>query len=217
VAERAGGIDVAFNAVGLGDVQGIALLDMPIDDFMHPILVGARMQLLTARAVARHMVAQGAGVLLTITAGPPEATPYVGGFAPACGAINPSGRAWPSSDPRAFGASACTRPGRPAAGPAGDVPAAREGDGANGEVADSAAPCDGFCRSSPGRGRGDDDGVGPRPRHDGTLSVTCGSRGGWASSTAPRQLSGRNANRCQRRLWPRSNGGASQVGRRASA
>ncbi len=60
---------------------------MPIDDFMHPILVGARMQLLTARAVARHMVTQGAGVVLTITAGPPDATPFVGGFAPACGAI----------------------------------------------------------------------------------------------------------------------------------
>ncbi|HEV7734699.1 MAG TPA: SDR family oxidoreductase [Candidatus Binatia bacterium] len=87
VVATAGRIDVAFNAVGLEDVQGVALLDMPIDDFMHPILVGARMQLLTARAVARHMVTQGSGVVLTITAGPPDATPYVGGFAPACGAI----------------------------------------------------------------------------------------------------------------------------------
>jgi 3-oxoacyl-[acyl-carrier protein] reductase len=87
VARRAGRIDVAFNAVGLQDVQGTPLLDMSVDDFMRPIVIGARNQLLTARAAARHMVTRGAGVILTLTAGPPDATPLVGGFMAACEAI----------------------------------------------------------------------------------------------------------------------------------
>jgi 3-oxoacyl-[acyl-carrier protein] reductase len=87
VARRAGRIDVAFNAVGLQDVQGTPLLDMSVDDFMRPIVIGARNQLLTARAAARHMVTRGTGVILTLTAGPPDATPLVGGFMPACEAI----------------------------------------------------------------------------------------------------------------------------------
>jgi NAD(P)-dependent dehydrogenase (short-subunit alcohol dehydrogenase family) len=33
------------------------------------------------------MVKKGSGVILTITAGPPEALAYLGGFGPACGAI----------------------------------------------------------------------------------------------------------------------------------
>ncbi len=88
VAEKARGIDVSFNAIGMEDVQGIPLLDMPLDDFIHPIIVGARTQFLTARAVARRMVEKGSGVILTITAGPArEATANVGGFGPACEAI----------------------------------------------------------------------------------------------------------------------------------
>jgi NAD(P)-dependent dehydrogenase (short-subunit alcohol dehydrogenase family) len=87
VVRKAGGIDILFNAIGMEDVQGIPLLDMPPEDFMHPISVGARTQFLTARAVARRMVEKGSGVILTIIAGPPEATAYMGGFGPACEAI----------------------------------------------------------------------------------------------------------------------------------
>lgn len=87
VAARAGRIDISFNAIGMEDVQGIPLLDMPLRDFLHPIIVAATTQFLTARAVARRMVEKGSGVILTIIAGPPEAIPYLGGFGPACEAI----------------------------------------------------------------------------------------------------------------------------------
>jgi 3-oxoacyl-[acyl-carrier protein] reductase len=87
VAEKAGRIDVLFNAIGMEDVQGTALLEMPLSDFLHPITVAMTSQLLTARAAARHMVEKGSGVILTIIAGPPEAISYLGGFGPACEAI----------------------------------------------------------------------------------------------------------------------------------
>src|SRR5437867_4039518 len=50
VAAKTGGIDVSFNAIGMQDVQGVPLLEMPLADFMQPILIGARTQFLTARA-----------------------------------------------------------------------------------------------------------------------------------------------------------------------
>jgi NAD(P)-dependent dehydrogenase (short-subunit alcohol dehydrogenase family) len=87
VAEKTGRIDVLFNAIGMEDVQGTPLLDMSLEDFLHPISVATKTQFLTARAVARRMVEKGSGVILTIIAGPPEATPYIGGFGPACEAI----------------------------------------------------------------------------------------------------------------------------------
>lgn len=87
VAERAGRIDVLFNAIGMEDVQGVPLLEMSLRDFLRPITVAMTSQLLTARAAARHMVERGSGVILTLIAGPPEALPYLGGFGPACEAI----------------------------------------------------------------------------------------------------------------------------------
>jgi len=88
VAKKAGGIDLLFNAIGMEDIQGTPLLDMSLDDFAHPVIIATRTQFLTGRAVARHMVKQGAGVILTITAVPdPEGTPNVGGFDVACAAV----------------------------------------------------------------------------------------------------------------------------------
>ena len=87
VAAKAGRIDVLFDAIGMEDVQGTPLLEMRLQDFLHPIAVGTTSRFLTARAAARHMVEQGSGVILTIIAGPPEAIPHLGGFGPACEAI----------------------------------------------------------------------------------------------------------------------------------
>lgn len=88
VADKAGRIDVLFNAIGMEDVQGTPLLDMSLEDFVHPVVTATRSQFLTARAVARRMVEKGSGVLLTITAEPArEATANVGGFGVACEAI----------------------------------------------------------------------------------------------------------------------------------
>jgi 3-oxoacyl-[acyl-carrier protein] reductase len=80
VAEKAGGIDVSFNAIGHGDVHGARLIDMPFDDFMRPVTTALRSQFVTARAAARHMVDRGSGVIMAITATTARlAIPNVGG------------------------------------------------------------------------------------------------------------------------------------------
>jgi 3-oxoacyl-[acyl-carrier protein] reductase len=88
VSETAGRIDILFNAIGMQDVQSRPLHEMSLEDFTRPIAIATRTQFLTARAVARHMIRQGEGVILTITAGPARrALPNVGGFDTACAAI----------------------------------------------------------------------------------------------------------------------------------
>ena len=88
VVQRAGRIDVLFNAIGLEDRQGAPLLDMTLDDVIHPVIVGLRTHFHTARAAGRWMVKQRSGVIMTVTAGPArEATANVGGFGVACEAI----------------------------------------------------------------------------------------------------------------------------------
>jgi 3-oxoacyl-[acyl-carrier protein] reductase len=80
VAERVGGIDVSFNAIGHGDVHGPPLIEMSFEDFARPITTGVRGQFLTARASARHMVKRGSGVIMAITATTARlAIPNVGG------------------------------------------------------------------------------------------------------------------------------------------
>jgi len=88
VVKEAGRIDILFNAIGMEDIQGIPLLEMEAEDFMRPVIKAARTQFLTARAVARQMVRQRSGVIMTITAGPArEATTGIGGFGVACEAV----------------------------------------------------------------------------------------------------------------------------------
>ena len=88
VVERAGSIDILFNAIGMQDVQGKPLTQMSLDDFARPITIATRTQYTTARAVARYMIKQSSGVIMTITAGPARrAFPNVGGYDVACAAI----------------------------------------------------------------------------------------------------------------------------------
>ncbi|HEY7143273.1 MAG TPA: SDR family oxidoreductase [Streptosporangiaceae bacterium] len=86
VAAAAGRIDILFNAIGMEDIQGTPLLDIPAADFMHPVVTAARTQFLTARAVARHMIGQRAGVIMSVTAEPTPAA-NLGGYMPACAAV----------------------------------------------------------------------------------------------------------------------------------
>jgi 3-oxoacyl-[acyl-carrier protein] reductase len=80
IAKQAGGIDVSFNAVGRGDIHGTSVVDMPFDVFVDPVMIALRSQFLIARAVARHMVKRGSGVILTISATTARmAIPEVGG------------------------------------------------------------------------------------------------------------------------------------------
>jgi len=64
VAARHGSIDISFNLISHGDVQGIPLVEMRLDDFMQPVVTALRTTFLTATAAARHMLRQGSGVIL---------------------------------------------------------------------------------------------------------------------------------------------------------
>jgi 3-oxoacyl-[acyl-carrier protein] reductase len=64
VVASAGGIDVSFNLISVGDVQGTPLAEMPLEDFEQPIMTAVRTQFLTSRSAARHMISQGSGVIL---------------------------------------------------------------------------------------------------------------------------------------------------------
>src|SRR4051794_22312093 len=68
VVARAGRIDISLNLATRGDVQGIPLLDMNVDDFVAP-MVGLRTNFITACAAGRHMVDAGSGVILFVTSG----------------------------------------------------------------------------------------------------------------------------------------------------
>jgi NAD(P)-dependent dehydrogenase (short-subunit alcohol dehydrogenase family) len=67
VAAKAGGIDVALNAVGIVHVQGTPFAELSLDEFAHPISAYTRTLFLTSKAVARHMVRRGSGVILTLS------------------------------------------------------------------------------------------------------------------------------------------------------
>jgi 3-oxoacyl-[acyl-carrier protein] reductase len=88
VVKKTGSIDISFNAIGLEDVQGIPLIEMSLEDYIKPITIAMKTQFLTAKAAGRHMIKKGSGVILSITATPAGmAYPLVGGFGPACSAI----------------------------------------------------------------------------------------------------------------------------------
>jgi NAD(P)-dependent dehydrogenase (short-subunit alcohol dehydrogenase family) len=84
VVQSAERIDVSINLISRGDVQGIPLIDLAPEDLMAPVTTGLRTNFLTARAAARRMVRQGAGVILTVTSGSSHASaPLMGGTGPA--------------------------------------------------------------------------------------------------------------------------------------
>ena len=88
VAQRAGGIDVSFNLISVGDVQGTPLAEMPLEDFERPVITAVRTQFLTSRTAARHMISQGSGVILFFGGyGDPLPDYYLGGFQVALNAI----------------------------------------------------------------------------------------------------------------------------------
>jgi len=88
VAASAGGIDIAINAVGIPHVQGTPLAELSFEEYAHPITAYTRTNFLTAKAVSRHMVKQGSGVILTLsTIGSQMSFPGVLGYGVTCGAI----------------------------------------------------------------------------------------------------------------------------------
>ena len=81
VAAEAGRIDISFNLISHGDLQGTPLAEMAPADFERPILTAVRTTFLTARAAARHMIARGGGVILVFGgSGEPLRDYYLGGL-----------------------------------------------------------------------------------------------------------------------------------------
>ncbi len=88
VASQAGSIDVSFNLIARGDIQGIPLADMTTADFVRAITTGITTTFITARAAARHMIRQRSGVILALNSGSAHGSPMMGGTGPADAAID---------------------------------------------------------------------------------------------------------------------------------
>jgi 3-oxoacyl-[acyl-carrier protein] reductase len=72
VAAVAGSLDISFNLITHGVVQGTPMAEMTVDDYVRPVEVQVRTTFLTWRAAARHMVRQRSGVILALGgSGPP--------------------------------------------------------------------------------------------------------------------------------------------------
>ena len=86
VIDKAGRVDISFNAVGIPDTQivGVPLVDLDVEQFALPITTYAKSYFLTARLAARHMIPNKSGVIMTVTALPSRTgTPLNGGYGPA--------------------------------------------------------------------------------------------------------------------------------------
>jgi NAD(P)-dependent dehydrogenase (short-subunit alcohol dehydrogenase family) len=86
VIDRAGRVDISFNAVGIPDAKivGVPLVELDVEQFSLPIAAYVTSYFLTARLAARHMVPKGSGVIMTVTAVPSRTgTPLNGGYGPA--------------------------------------------------------------------------------------------------------------------------------------
>lgn len=79
VVAAAGHVDISLNLVTRGDVQGIPLADMAVEDLLRPVTTGVTANFVTAKAAARHMTAQGSGVILALNSGSAHGSPMMGG------------------------------------------------------------------------------------------------------------------------------------------
>jgi len=81
VAAEAGGIDISFNLISHGDVQGIPMTEMSVEDYTRPVLTAVTTTFLTSRAAARHMIKRRSGVILMFGGeGDPMRDYYLGGL-----------------------------------------------------------------------------------------------------------------------------------------
>jgi NAD(P)-dependent dehydrogenase (short-subunit alcohol dehydrogenase family) len=72
VAADAGHIDICFNLIAHGDVQGTPMIDMTVEDFVRPVDSIVRSTFLTAQATARHMMRQPTGGVILFFGGEGE-------------------------------------------------------------------------------------------------------------------------------------------------
>ena len=89
VVEKAGHIDITFNAINIADsVQGTPLIELSPQAISQPVMHRVATNFLTARAAARHMVKRRVGVILMMTATPARmAWALTASFGVECAAI----------------------------------------------------------------------------------------------------------------------------------
>jgi NAD(P)-dependent dehydrogenase (short-subunit alcohol dehydrogenase family) len=81
VIASSGRIDISFNVITHGDVQGTPMVEMTPDDYLQPVINGVRTNFLTARAAARDMIRHRSGVILVFGGyGDPQRDYYLGGL-----------------------------------------------------------------------------------------------------------------------------------------
>jgi NAD(P)-dependent dehydrogenase (short-subunit alcohol dehydrogenase family) len=72
VIDKAGRVDISFNAVGIPDqeILGVPLVDLELEQFALPVAAYTTSYFLTARLAARRMLPNQSGVIMTVTALP---------------------------------------------------------------------------------------------------------------------------------------------------
>jgi NAD(P)-dependent dehydrogenase (short-subunit alcohol dehydrogenase family) len=86
VIERAGRVDISFNAIGIPNTKivGVPLVDLAVEQFSLAVMVYTTSYFLTARLAARHMIPNRSGVIMTVTAlHSRTGLALVGGYGPA--------------------------------------------------------------------------------------------------------------------------------------
>lgn len=97
VAGEAGRLDVSFDLISVGDVQGTPLAEMEWADFMRPIETAVRSNFLTVNAAVPHMARGGGGAVLFFGgAGDPVPNYSIGGFQVALHAVEAMRRQYAS-------------------------------------------------------------------------------------------------------------------------
>jgi NAD(P)-dependent dehydrogenase (short-subunit alcohol dehydrogenase family) len=90
VTDKAGRVDISFNAVGIPNPKvRVPLVELDVGQFSLPIATYTTSYFLTARLAARRMLANRSGVIMTVTSTPSRTgTPLVGGAGPAMAAVD---------------------------------------------------------------------------------------------------------------------------------
>jgi NAD(P)-dependent dehydrogenase (short-subunit alcohol dehydrogenase family) len=90
VIDKAGRVDISFNAVGIPDTKilGVPLVELDVEQFSLPIATYTTSYFLTARLAARHMIPNRSGVIMRVTTlHSRTGIPLVGGYGPAMAAL----------------------------------------------------------------------------------------------------------------------------------
>jgi NAD(P)-dependent dehydrogenase (short-subunit alcohol dehydrogenase family) len=89
VIDKAGRVDISFNAIGIPGTKilGVPLVELDVERFSLPITTYATAYFLIARLAARRMVARKSGVIMTVTTQHSRmGLPLSGGYGPAMAA-----------------------------------------------------------------------------------------------------------------------------------